>query len=115
MILSRSLNTELQRTEFRLLVAIRFACLMAKHRGYINPMDCHRVQTRCNDLQHHLAYFHPTREFERLYFHHAGELGQQFSLRYSEPKTGVIGTVTVWDNHAATNVYSLLNNNAATA
>lgn len=107
MILNKTQHTDRQRAEFRLLVAIRFACLMAKAKGYNNPMDCPRVQQRADALANHLAYAHPSQPFEQQYFHHAGELGLQFSLRYTEPKQGVKGTVTVWDNSAATNLYPL--------
>lgn len=107
MILNKTQYTDRQRAEFRLLVAIRFACLMAKAKGYINPMDCPRVQQRADALANHLAYANPSLPFEKQYFHKAGELGQQFSLRYTEPKQGIKGTVTVWDNSAATNLHQI--------
>ena len=107
MILNKTQHTDRQRAEFRLLVAIRFACLMAKAKGYSNPMDCPRVQHRADALANHLAYANPSQPFAQQYFYHAGELGQQFSLCYTEPKQGVKGKVTVWDNSATTNFYSL--------
>ncbi|WP_412522089.1 hypothetical protein [Shewanella algae] len=110
MILNKTQHTNRQRTEFRLLVAIHFACLMAKAKGFSNPMDCPRVQTRTTALVDHLAYEHPSQPFEQQYFHHAGELGRQFSLRYTQPKHGIRGTVTVWDNSAANNIHQLHRN-----
>ncbi|AVV81930.1 hypothetical protein SPWS13_0044 [Shewanella putrefaciens] len=86
MILAKVQTSAKQRDEFRLLVAIRFACLIAVTKGHQNPMDCPRVQQRCNDLVKHLAYNHPSPAFHKQFFGHAGELGNSFSLRFTEPK-----------------------------
>lgn len=108
MILAKVQTSAKQRTEFRLLVAIRFACLMAITKGHKNPMDCPRVQARCSDLTKHFAYNHPSPTFYSQYIGHAGELGNSFSLRFTEPKQGLHGTVTVWRIDAApTNVHKL--------
>ncbi|MGL4938142.1 hypothetical protein [Shewanella sp.] len=107
MILAKVQTTAKQRTEFRLLVAIRFACLMAVAKGEQNPMDCQRVQARCADLVKHFALHHPSPAFYAQYMGHAGELGNQFSLRFTEPKQGIYGSVMVWNNTAPTNVHQL--------
>ena len=109
MILAKVQTTPKQRDEFRLLVAIRFACLMAFTKGHQNPMDCPRVQQRCNDLVKHLAYNHPSPAFHKQFFGHAGELGNSFSLRFTEPKQGLHGSITVWRNdQAPNNVHQLM-------
>lgn len=111
MILTRVQTSAKQRTEFRLLVAIRFACLMAIAKGHTNPMDCPRVQARCAELTKHFAYNHPSPAFYSQYIGRTGELGNSFSLRFNEPKQGLFGNVTVWRNdQAPTNVHQLAAN-----
>ncbi|MCL1048909.1 hypothetical protein L2755_04600 [Shewanella abyssi] len=105
MILTKVQTTPKQRTEFRLLVAIRFACLMAKSQGISQPIDCPRVQHRASKLAKYLAYNHPSQAFQQQYMHHAGELGQLFSLRYTEPKQGITGVINVWSHQ--TNLHQL--------
>ncbi|MCS6114492.1 hypothetical protein [Shewanella baltica] len=108
MILSKVQTSTKQRTEFRLLVAIRFACLMAIAKGHTNPMDCQRVQARCAELAKHFAYNHPSPAFHSQFIGHAGELGPSFCLRFTEPKQGLYGSVMVWSNETApTNVHQL--------
>lgn len=108
MILAKVQTSPKQRTEFRLLVAIRFASLMAFTKGHTNPMNCERVQARCAELTKHFAYNHPSPAFYSQYIGHAGELGNNFSLRFTEPKQGIFGTVTVWRVEATpTNVHQL--------
>jgi hypothetical protein len=109
MILAKVQTSTKQRAEFRLLMSIRFACLMALAKGHQNPMDCPRVQTRTAELEKHFAYNHPSPAFYSQFIDHAGELGPSFSLRFTDPKQGLYGNVTVWSNEAAsTNVYQLL-------
>lgn len=108
MILSKVQTSAKQRTEFRLLISIRFACLMAKAKGD-NPMDCERVQNRISALIMHLAYTNPSREFQRQYVDKSGELGQQFSLRYIEPRQGLYGTVKISENSVVNNIYKINN------
>ncbi|PKH56543.1 hypothetical protein CXF83_15135 [Shewanella sp. Choline-02u-19] len=105
MILARVQTTPRQRDEFRLLVAIRFACLMAQVNNHSHPMDCSRVQNRTAKLEKHLTYNHPSPAFEQQFINCVGQLGNSFSLRYTEPKQGITGTVTVWANSPATNLY----------
>lgn len=109
MILAKVQTSVKQRTEFRLLIAIRFAALMAQAKGHANPMDCPRVQARCGGLVIYLAYSNPSPAFYSQFIGHAGELGNSFSLRFDNPKQGIYGTVTVWCNEAApNNVHQLL-------
>ncbi|QYJ79405.1 hypothetical protein [Shewanella acanthi] len=109
MILNKTQTSAKQRTEFRLLIAIRFACLMALAKGLQNPMDCPRVQTRCGELVKHLAFNHPSPAFHQQFIGRTGELGNRFSLRFVEPKQGLHGTVTVWNNdQAPANVHTLM-------
>ena len=68
MILAKVHTTPKQRDEFRLLVAIRFACLMALAKGHTDPMDCPRVQARCAELVKHFAYHHPSPAFTASLF-----------------------------------------------
>lgn len=111
MILTRVQTSAKQRTEFRLLVAIRFACLMAIAKGHTNPMDCPRVQMRCAELTKHFAYNNPSPVFYSQYIGRTGELGNSFSLRFNEPNKGLYGTVAVWRNdQAPTNVHQLVAN-----
>lgn len=109
MILAKVHTTPKQRDEFRLLVAIRFACLMALAKGHTDPMDCPRVQARCAELVKHFAYHHPSPAFYRQFIRHTGELGLNFSLRFTEPLQGLYGKVMVWrnDSQTVTNVHPL--------
>lgn len=101
MILTRTPSTTKQRTEFRLLVSIRFASLMASEP---NPMDNQRVQKRLAELNHYLQYNQPTQLFYRQYCRQAGELGSCFSIKVC-PQTL---QVQVW-RHAKINLYQLVN------
>ncbi|AQS40224.1 hypothetical protein Sps_05155 [Shewanella psychrophila] len=87
MILSKMPDTKKQRTEFRILISIRFACLMAAEQ---NPMDCHRVQKRLAELNHYLMYNQASRLFYRSYCNQAGELGQTFALRVQDEQTAKV-------------------------
>jgi hypothetical protein len=109
MILAKVQTSVKQRTEFRLLIAIRFAALMAQAKGHQDPMDCLRVQNRTAQLEKYFVYNHPSPTFYSQFIDHAGELGNGFSLRFDNPKQGLYGTVTVWSNdQAPNNVHQLL-------
>ncbi|GIU15685.1 hypothetical protein TUM4261_33080 [Shewanella sp. c952] len=109
MILTKVQKTPKQRTEFRLLVAIRFACLMARAQGITQPLQCQRVQSRVHKLIKHLDYYSPSQAFRQQHINHAGELGHQFSLRYIESKGDKAGTVGIFSNNQTSNVYQLEN------
>ena len=77
MILTRKPSTTKQKEEFRLLVSLRFACLMAKTKKI---QDCTRVQQRLDDLQRHLERTNPSALFAKAYVWQNGELGEFFQL-----------------------------------
>ncbi|ABE56548.1 hypothetical protein Sden_3272 [Shewanella denitrificans OS217] len=94
MILAKVHTTPLQRIEFRLLMAIRFACLMAVAKGHINPMDCPRVKARTAALEQHLSHYRPSLVFVQSYQNKAGELGQCLALRYNAASKRIM----IWRN-----------------
>ena len=103
-ILTTNPSTAKERAEHRLLVSLRFACLMTQHR---NPMDCPRVQQRLAELERYLYLHHPSQLFDKLYVNRAGELGQSFVLRVN----GSNYQATLWrSNHQATAITPLFSN-----
>lgn len=87
MILTKIPNTTKLKTEFRILVSIRFACLLS---STLNPMDCSRVQRRLAELNHYLRYNQASSLFYRSYCIKAGELGQTFALRVQEEQMSTV-------------------------
>lgn len=88
MILTHHPNTDKQRQEHRLLVSIRFACVM--HQQYApktNPMSSQRVRQRLQHLEHHLFNHHPSKPFFDQFYDRVGELGRDYALKYNS-RTG---------------------------
>ncbi|SQH76966.1 conserved protein of unknown function [Shewanella benthica] len=101
MILTKTPNTGKQHTEFRMLISIRFACLLS---STPNPMDCPRVQKRLAELNHYLRYNQASSLFYRSYCNQAGELGQTFALKVQDEQTA---TVYRMDKSVQQNVHHL--------
>lgn len=101
-ILTSKPSTPKERVEHRLLIALRFACLMA-NRANKNPMDCPRVQRRAEELQRHLYTNHPSQLFDKRYIDCAGELGHAFALRVNSRDY----SVNVWAS-PCNNVWQLI-------
>ncbi|MGI3044095.1 hypothetical protein ACRTDM_20410 [Shewanella algae] len=80
MIMTITPATAKQRKEFRLLVSLRFACLMAATE---NPMDCSRVQERINQLRNYLHYENASQVFYEQFVGRFGELGHTHSMHIS--------------------------------
>ncbi|MFQ6370989.1 hypothetical protein [Shewanella sp. YIC-542] len=103
-ILTTNPSTAKERAEHRLLVSLRFACLMTKHR---NPMDCPRVQQRVAKLEKYLYQHHPSQRFDKVYIDCAGDLGEHFALRVHSSNY----QVTIWrSNHNAAAITPLFSN-----
>ncbi|WP_345845650.1 hypothetical protein [Shewanella algae] len=91
-ILTINPSTAKERAEHRLLVSLRFACLMTKHS---NPMDCPRVKQRVAELERYLYQHHPSQRFDQVYVDCAGELGESFALRVHSQNY----QATIWRSH----------------
>ncbi|GIU22123.1 hypothetical protein [Shewanella sp. MBTL60-007] len=86
MVLTTTPRTKKENIEFRLLIAIRFACLLSQHK---DPMSCPRVNNRLAKLERYLQYTQPSQLFIKTYCIRAGELGQSFSLRVDEATSSI--------------------------
>lgn len=103
-ILTTNPSTAKERAEHRLLVSLRFACLMTKHS---NPMDCPRVKQRVAELERYLYQHHPSQRFDQVYVDCAGELGESFALRVHSQNY----QATIWrSNHHAATITPLFSN-----
>ena len=106
MILAKVHTTPKQRDEFRLLIAIRFASLMALAKSNNEPIECPRVQTRVAELEKYLAHNHPSQLFISQFENQAGELGDNLAMRYNHHT----GRITIWRNtplHQSGKVFQL--------
>jgi hypothetical protein len=82
MILTTIPKTEKEKIEFRLLLSLRFACLMASRNK--DPLtNCQRVIQRAKALSKHLYINHPSQLFDSEYLDCKGKLGDGFGLRVS--------------------------------
>ena len=100
MMLATAKNTVKHRTEFKLLISLRFACLLARTD---NVMDCPRVKTRLGELMTYLIAYLPSPVFAVQYIGRSGELGRQFALNINFNA----GTAKIINLGATSNVFNI--------
>ncbi len=104
MILTNTPNTPKQRQEHRLLVSVRFACVMNQfHNPGSDPMNCARVKNRLAELQRYVLNSQPSKLFHDQYVDRAGELGGDYAIRVN----GSTGIATVFSSLSNTNIVQL--------